>query len=394
MRVTLHVGLSRAGTSYLENLMAEHRERLRVAGTVFPFVHPDAQREGAAEVRGGRPALGLGRAEVAGTWRALADRAREFCSRTGGNAVISHPLLSGATPEQVAWAIEALDGLEVHVAVTARDLGRQAVTHWQERVEAGSTTTFAEVAETELRADTGRDAGPDDGGRRPGFWHAQDLADTLRRWTAGLPADRGHLVVVPPRGAAPEMLWTRFAQACAIDDSAIDARVPVRAHPSLGAGEVAALREVNRLLGDRVDRATRDRLVLREWAETVLPARAGRPGHVPVLAPAALAPLLREASEGWLAEVRAAGWSVHGDVAALEPLVAAAGDPEPDQPVPADLDPEALVASVLAAERPGGDRRPALGAAALQRPYPAQPRVREAGPGGVVPPAPGPDPRV
>ena len=40
--------------------------------------------------------------------------------------MISHEILGGAEPDEIARALEPLDGLDVDVVVTARDLGRQA----------------------------------------------------------------------------------------------------------------------------------------------------------------------------------------------------------------------------------------------------------------------------
>ena len=70
----------------------------------------------------------LSEEDVAGSWAALCGRAREH----PGTTVISHEVLAGATTDQVRAAIAPLAGLEVHVVVTARDLGRQAPAHWQE----------------------------------------------------------------------------------------------------------------------------------------------------------------------------------------------------------------------------------------------------------------------
>ncbi len=113
----------------------------------------------------------------------------------------------------------------------------------------------------------------------------------------------------------------------------------MRANPSLGAAEVALLREVNRLLGDSLPTDVRHRLVKREYAEGELAARDSAPARTPDSA----AGLLVDRTRGWLEEVRAAGHLVHGDVEDLEPVVAGPDDPPPDVPPPADLDPERVV---------------------------------------------------
>ncbi len=339
MRVVVHVGLTKTGTTHLQGLLAAHAPALLEAGVLYPTRPAGQHFRGAVEVRGSAAAFGLADAEVDGSWEALCAQARAHVETTGGDAVIGHEVLAGATPEQADRALRALEGLEVHVVVTARDLGRQAVAHWQERVKLGDTRSFSEFERTELFADTGRDRGPDAGGVRPRFWHGQDFADTLRRWTFPLPPERGHLVVCPAPGAPRDALWRRFAEAAGLPADLVDATADVRANPSLGAAEVALLREVNRLLGDSLPTDVRHRLVKREYAEGELAARDSAPARTPDSA----AGLLVDRTRGWLEEVRAAGHLVHGDVEDLEPVVAGPDDPPPDVPPPADLDPERVV---------------------------------------------------
>ncbi|HEU5038827.1 MAG TPA: hypothetical protein VFT70_17605 [Nocardioides sp.] len=337
-RIVLHVGLPKTGTTYLQALMGENRDRLREHGVLYPFVRPGAMFHGAVEVRGSAAKFGLADEQVAGAWAAVCERAMSY----DGVAVISHEVLAGATTAQVRAALGPLAGAEVHVVVTARDLGRQATAHWQEEVKLGATWSFADFERGQLRADTGPDDGPDAGGVRPHFWHAQDFADCLRRWSTGVPAGRAHLVVGPPPGAGPEVLWHRFADACGFDPAVLDPGA-APANPSLGTAEVALLREVNARLADRVDRATYLRVVKRGFAEDEL---AARPGPRP-RAPYELGDLLRDATARWLEQVRAAGHPVHGDPADLTPVVAAAGEPGPDDAVPAD-DPATVVERLLA----------------------------------------------
>lgn len=354
MRVVLHIGLPKTGTTYLQGLLAGHRDALRAGGVVYPFVRPGAMFEGAVEVRGSEAKFGLDPTHVRGTWQAVCDRARVFLDQEGGStAVLSHEVLGGATPEQVRRALAPLEGLEVHVVVTARDLGRQAVAHWQEEVKLGATTSFAELERTQFRADTHRDAGPDAGGSRPHFWHAQDFAAALQRWTEPLPAGRGHLVLAPAPGAPRALLWERFAAACGIDPALVDPLAAVGANPSLGAEQIALLRAVNHeveqlaVRGGGADVARRHRLVKREYAEGVLAEH----GAAPPRAPAALREVLEPASRAWLAEVRAAGHTVHGDASDLAPVLADEGDPGPDVALPVGVDPAAVAARLLAPER-------------------------------------------
>jgi hypothetical protein len=237
------------------------------------------------------------------------------------------------------------------VLVTARDRGRQATAHWQEEVKLGDTRSFADFEREQFRADTGRDAGPDAGGVRPHFWHAQDFADALRRWSTGVPPERAHLVVCPAPGAPPDELWRRFAEAAGLDPAVVDASTAGPANPSLGVAEIRLLREVNAALEGRLDARTYQRLVKREYAEGVLAARSSpRPR-----APAALGEVLEPVTRDWLREVTARGHPVHGDPDDLLPVLGGPGDPHPDE-VPATAqvgaDPADLAAGFVTRGRP------------------------------------------
>lgn len=348
MRVVVHVGLTKTGTTYLQALLAAHREPLRAAGWLYPDLGPGTHFRAAADVRRSAARLGLDPARVDGSWAALAAEARRHVE-AGGSVVLGHEVLAGATPDQVSRALGHLAGVEVHVVVTARDLGRQAVAHWQERVKLGDTRSFADLEREELRADTGPGLGPDDGGTRPRFWHGQDFSDTLRRWTGT--GATGHLVVGPAPGAPADRLWRRFAEAVGLPDGVVDPAVEVPGNPGLGAAEVALVRAVNERLGDRLPADVRNRVVKREWAEQELARRSGPPARTP----ASLGPLLAAATDRWVEEVRAAGHEVHGDTADLAPVLAGPDDPPPDQPWPADLDPDAVAVRLL--EEAGVGRR-------------------------------------
>ncbi|MCW2767099.1 MAG: hypothetical protein JWO11_3058 [Nocardioides sp.] len=326
--MVLHIGLPKTGTTYLQALLADNRDRLRAGGVLYPFLGPGAMFRGAVEVRASHDKFGLGADEVAGTWRALCERARAY----PGTTVISHEVLAGSTLEQIAAATAPLAGLELHVVVTARDLGRQAIAHWQEEVKLGDTRSFADFEREQFRADTGPDTGPDAGGVRPHFWHAQDFADALRRWSTAVPPQRVHLVVGPAPGAAPDELWRRFADGAGIDWALVDAGAADPANPSLGAAEIRHLRAVNAALDRRLDARSYNRLVKRRYAEGVLARRPGAPPRTP----ASLGPLFQRVTRGWLADVTAAGHPVHGNPLDLLPVLAQPGDAHPDLAAPGE----------------------------------------------------------
>jgi hypothetical protein len=350
-KVVLHVGLPKTGTTYLQALLAEHRDELRTRGVLYPFLRPGGMFHAAVEVRGSHEKFGLDPDAIAGSWAALCERARGY----DGTTLISHEILGGADEQEIGRALAPLGGLEVHVVITARDLGRQATAHWQEEVKLGDPRSFADFERDQFRADVPTTSA---GGTRPHFWHAQDYVAASARWSTAVPAERVHLVVCPRPGSAPGELWDRFAAAAGIDPGAVDPTdvTPIQVNASLGAAEIAALRAVNRALDGRLPQPGYSRLAKRVLAERVLARYGGERPHTP----ADLVELFTEVTHRWLDAVRAGGYPVHGDPGELLPEVPPPGASHPDD-VPADVlldvTTDALAELVLTAAAQGPSTR-------------------------------------
>ena len=257
--------------------------------------------------------------------------------------MISHEILGGAEPEEIAAALAPLSGLDVDVVVTARDLGRQATAHWQEEVKLGDVRSFADFEREQYRVDV-----PDgSASKRPHFWHAQDYAAALRRWSTAVPGARVHLVVCPPPGAEPDLLWHRFADACGITAAAtgvVDPAAVALANVSLTTEAIATLRSLNARLASRITPREHARFVKVGLGEGRL---AGRPGAQP-RTPASLADVLVPAADAWRRSIEAGPYPVHGDLDDLTPVLGGPRDPHPDD-VPRGV-PDPIEVAALAAE--------------------------------------------
>ncbi len=338
-RVVLHVGLPKTGTTYLQALLAHHRDALREAGVLYPFVKPQAMFLGAVEIRGSHEKFGLTETDVAGTWQELCDQALAY----QGTSIVSHEILGGAEPAEIARALAPLAAVDVHVVVTARDLGRQATAHWQEEVKLGDERSFADFEREQFRADVS----PGGLDPRPHFWHAQDYAAALRRWATAVPVGRVHLVVCPPPGAGPEVLWQRFAAACDLPPAAVAAVEPgvvPPANPSLTTEAIALLRALNAELSGRLTPREHARLVKRGLAERRLTELGGELGGTAPRSPAELGDVLIPAQSRWREQVESGGYPVHGELDDLTPVLAGPDDRHPD-----DVSPERVSALAVAA---------------------------------------------
>ena len=120
-RVFLHVGVPKSGTSFLQATLRANADRLLDEGVWYPTQQHRGLFHAALELTGNHPGWGVPQRRVDGSWAALCAEAR----RRGGTAVFSNELFSNVEAADVPAALAHLDGLEVHLVVTARDLARQ-----------------------------------------------------------------------------------------------------------------------------------------------------------------------------------------------------------------------------------------------------------------------------
>jgi hypothetical protein len=316
-RVVVHVGAPKSGTTFLQRTLWSQRDALREVGVTCPGESQQEMFHAAIEVRERFAFWGRDPDELRGTWSRLCREGRDF----EGTTVLSHELLAAATADQAARALAELDGLELHLVYTARDLARQVMSEWQERVKNGSTDSFAEfqqVISKQLR----------DGDWSALFWRNHHLLDVLDRWAVGMPPAQVHVVTAPSAGAAPSELWHRFGEAVGLDAR----RVPLPAdqrssNESLGVVQIAALRRVNEALQGRIPQPDYGRVVKRQFAQRLLVRQSSaRP-----VCPPELVAELRRVAETVNAEVRSRGYSVHGSLDDLVPALPLADTPGPDE---------------------------------------------------------------
>ncbi|HYJ68036.1 MAG TPA: hypothetical protein VEX15_10290 [Nocardioidaceae bacterium] len=300
-KVFLHVGAPKTGTSHLQDLLYVNREGLRAKGVLYPADRFDHQFLGAIDLLD--KSWGGLEAEAGGAWRWLVQRANGF----DGTVILSHEVFAGATAEQAKAAIEDLEG-EVHLVYSARDLARQIPAEWQEGVKHRRQLTYAKFC-ADLRAERPKTA------MAKWFWSVQHWPDVLARWSGTLPADRVHVLTVPPPDSPRSTLMRRFLDLFEIDESwlPLDSE---RANVSLGGAETAVIRKINELLPpDRLEgpvyrRYVREVLVHQTLARTSTTSRIQLPPN--------LVEWVDETTERWIGDIDAAGYDVVGDLEELQ----------------------------------------------------------------------------
>lgn len=295
-RVYLHVGSPKSGTTYIQRVLRHNQQPLADHGVlVAGRTHGELVHAGFVVREDSR--LEQLPPRAAGAWGRIVQQVREF---DGDSAIISYELLAGARKRQASAALADLAGLEVHVVITTRDLGRAVSSAWQERLKFALDVPLGEWQPP-----------PETKGPRAEWgWRTMDPASVAARWGADLPPDRVHIVTAPRRGAPPRELWDRFAAACSLTDVAVDLDVPP-ANESLGVKAAEVLRKVNEQdLGPIKGAREQSRWLRDTLAHTVLAPLDDEPMGI---SDTQLAEARQRAQEA-VETIRASGWQVHGDL--------------------------------------------------------------------------------
>ena len=320
-RAVLHVGTPKSGTTFLQKVLWDNQATLKSRGFRCAGSRQRDMFLAAIELRESHTFWGYPPEDLAGRWSEVCRQAREH----PGTTILSHEVLGAATEEQVARAMSELDGLDVHLVLTARDLARQVTSEWQERVKNGGSSSFA-AFERRLHRQMRNETLTGD------FWRNHDPVDVFDRWARDLPPSHVHIVTAPQSGADPGLLWSRFAEAVDLDPSDIDPVAPQRAaNTTLGVAQIALLRRVNKALDGRIEQPDYARVVKHRFAERVLAAQSSPRPQCPPDLLARLCAVAEDRNE----TIRQRGYAVHGDLAELVPV-----EPKGPSRAPDDLEPE------------------------------------------------------
>lgn len=305
-RVFLHIGLHKSGTTYVQNICRANRDGLAAQGVHFPGGKGGPNHTFAAYDLFGRRPRASEDNRISGQWDAIT---RDILGCSSPTGLISEEALSLASPAQARKAVRSFGDAEVHVVVTARDLGRVVLSAWQEDIKTDQTWIWRDYADA--IADRGSR------GKAParGFWVRQDLPAVFDVWAGVLPRERVHLVTVPPPGAAAAILLQRMGEVVGFDAAALS-EPATWDNTSMGVAGTEVLRRMNTHLHRRLNQRQYHDVV-----ETVL---------APILArdPAAIRLSVPESDRHWvdleaariIDAVRAAGYVVIGDLDDLRPV--------------------------------------------------------------------------
>ena len=257
--VFLHIGPMKSGTRYLQQLMADNQGHLAGAGILYPGTPPrKAQAQGVQQILKGSSTGGWRRAH-----RRLATTARRdvgtrgFCLR----AFDGVPQLRQVPPGGSDSGVPAPS--EVHVLLTLRDASRVLPSAWATSTRNHETTPWPEFAEAAAQ-------GP---GNDKALWRrsmrALNVPRMLRVWGGVVPAERLHVVPVPPSGSPSDLLWQRFAAVIGVDPD-ICSSPRARRNESFGYASAELMRRVNAHVNHLPNRSTQQRRADSAWRSSTI----------------------------------------------------------------------------------------------------------------------------
>lgn len=328
-KVYLHVGLPKSGTSYLQAVFADNKDRLRQrSGLLYPGASWGDQVLAARDVLSANPHGGRD-AGVSGAWQRLIDEV----SGWDGNALISMEWLGSAEPPQVRRMVETLSPAQVEVVVTVRDLARTIPAAWQEFVQNWEQWSWQEF----LSAITSENPRATPAGNL--FWSQQDVGRLLAIWGDVLPTPQIHVVTVGRAGATAADLWFRFAEVMGIDGTQFDTSGR-GSNESLGMESTELMLRLNAVSRSRgIDWQTYNEMFKHALAKRGLSKRKHQ--ETPLRLPADLKGWASARTAEQVNAIRASGATVVGHLDDLEPLFETAA------PQAGEMDDAALLEAAL-----------------------------------------------
>lgn len=305
----VHIGAPKAGTTYLQALLWSNKTTLQDHGLLLPGARKFDHNRVAQAVRSSRPGPKAQR-----TWRRIQHQIRDW----HGDALVSNEWITMASAVQAETLVDALAPAQVHIVFTARNAVHAVPSAWQQTLKAGHGGSLDDFLAA-LDDDTGR-----------WTWSNLDPARALSRWRS-VPAERIHVVTVPPSGGDPNLLWKRFAATCGVAPEVCHEDASLRGNESLGAESARLLQIVGPRLRQAID-AERGRWVEpHRWIRWYLADEVLVPlgGSRITLRDADVTRLLQEAKQS-ARTLRNAGYDVVGDLQDLTADVRPAGAVHPD----------------------------------------------------------------
>lgn len=335
----LHVGPHKTGTTAVQSAFFAASSTLREHGVRYPG-RSRTPIQAVVAVTGHGPMLGEPPLDIS-------DWERFVASIPGrGRVVVSSEFFADAVGDAVDRVVTDLGRDRVHVVVTLRPLDKIAPSQWQQYVQNGSVSSLRRWLKKTLREDDPNGSG---------FWRRHRHDVLVQRWVDVVGPDRVRVVVVDDDRRST--LLRTFEAMVGLPEGVLEPE-PDRLNRSLTLPEVELVRSLNREFRSRSWSPRDYRHFVRVGVARALKAQPPDPGAPGLVLPRWAVERLRAISTDVVANIRASGVEVVGDLDALR--VPRPGRDTPDRipktvPVPSDVAARAVAGAVEAAmqERSG-----------------------------------------
>ncbi|MEV6412978.1 hypothetical protein [Kribbella sp. NPDC051718] len=290
--VYLHVGPVKTGSTYLQDLLWRNRDDLARQGYHHPGEHPNEMWLATTDLQD-YEFIHFEMPEAAGLWAQVCERVAAH----DGTSLISHEVLGWSTERHVAKVVDSLAPARLHVVVMARSLAPILASLWQELIKMVYPDTSLPdflVAERETGSP----------------W--TDASLIVNRWLAHVPPTRIHVVTVPPRGAEPTELLSRFSEALGIETTAWHTD-GIATNRSLDRVQAELFRRLNLAASPSLDVRAQRRLL----NGTLLPLMRSADRSREIRLPASARGWIEDETSRRIDALRHSGVHIHGDLADL-----------------------------------------------------------------------------
>lgn len=183
----LHIGPQKTGTSAVQDAFHSARESLAGQGVHYAGSNRQPRQAALAAAEGSTVGI-AGRTLKQAHWQGLV---REVQGSKAPRIVISSEDFADAEPAAIRRVIDAFDPTRVHVVVTLRPLARILPSQWQQLVQGGVTTSYADWLATIFDEPTS--------GAATRFWHRHRHNQLIARWAAVVGPGNVTAIVVDDR---------------------------------------------------------------------------------------------------------------------------------------------------------------------------------------------------
>jgi hypothetical protein len=334
----LHIGPPKTGTTTVQAAFHAAGPELASQGVFYAGRTRHPRRAVFAVT--GRPWVG-GKVPPMTEWTGLVDDVRAAAQP---RAVISSEAFAQADGPQIRRIVDDLDPGRVHVVLTLRPLVRILPSSWQQSVQTGSDTRYADWLATQLESNTA-------GGPRS-FWYRHRHDRLIGRWAEVVGPERVTAIVLDDSDRSHVL--RRFEGLTGLREGTLEER-PDLTNRSLTAPEAEAVRAFNAAFRTAGLGARLHNRVINLGASTRMKLRVPPPDWSRIETPPWAMERADAIAHEIVAGIAASGVRVVGDLDALKglavaaPAPATAADPGPgDDRVPSEIAAELALGVLLA----------------------------------------------